>query len=58
VNALRGDSSPGILLSRPPPIDAAVMASAARSGWVVYTQDYDDLVRFTSFFPDVKILTV
>ena len=39
-------------------IDAAVMASAARSGSVVYTQDYDDLVRFTTFFPDVKILTV
>jgi predicted nucleic acid-binding protein len=39
-------------------IDATVMASAARSGSVVYTQDYDDLVRFTTFFPDVKILTV
>jgi predicted nucleic acid-binding protein len=39
-------------------IDAAVMASAARSGSVVYTQDYDDLVRFTTFFPDVKVLTV
>lgn len=39
-------------------VDAAVMASAARSGHIVYTQDYDDLVRFSAFFPDVKVLTV
>lgn len=39
-------------------VDAAVMASAARSGHVVYTQDYDDLARFSRFFPDVKLLTV
>lgn len=39
-------------------VDAIVMASAALSGSVVYTQDYDDLVRFQGFFPDVRLLTV
>ena len=37
-------------------IDAIVMASAARRGDTVYTSDYDDLVRLTSFFKSVRVL--
>jgi predicted nucleic acid-binding protein len=37
-------------------IDSVVMASAARRGDVVYTSDYDDLDRLTSFFKAVRVL--
>ena len=37
-------------------VDTVVMASAARRGDVVYTSDYDDLVRLTSFFKAVRVL--
>jgi predicted nucleic acid-binding protein len=37
-------------------IDAIVMASAARRGDVVYTSDYDDLDRLTTFFKSVRVL--
>lgn len=37
-------------------IDAAVMASAARRGDLVYTADYDDLDRLRAFFPTVRVL--
>jgi predicted nucleic acid-binding protein len=39
-------------------IDAIVMASAAQRGDVVYTSDHDDLVRFSSVFPGVRVLSV
>jgi predicted nucleic acid-binding protein len=37
-------------------IDAIVMASAARTGGVVYTSDVDDLERLRSVFPGVRVL--
>ncbi len=37
-------------------IDAIVMASAARRGDVVYTNDVLDLQRLQSFFPMVRVL--
>ena len=40
------------------PIDALVMASAARRGDVVYTSDVDDLERLQAFFPSVRIFHV
>ena len=43
---------------RATPVDAIVMASAASRGDVVYTSDFDELVRLTSFFPDVRVLAV
>lgn len=39
-------------------VDAIVMASAASRGDVVYTSDFDDLERLTSFFPAVRVLAV
>ncbi len=38
--------------------DAAVMASAAQRGDVVYTSDFGDLARFASQFPAVRILGI
>jgi predicted nucleic acid-binding protein len=37
-------------------VDAAVMASAARRGDVVYTSDVGDLTRLRAFFPNVRIV--
>ena len=37
-------------------IDTIVMASAARRGDVVYTSDFDDLDRLTTFFKSVRVL--
>jgi len=39
-------------------VDAMVMASASLRGDIVYTSDFDDLSRFTSRFPGVRLLTV
>jgi predicted nucleic acid-binding protein len=39
-------------------VDAVVMASAARSGGVVYTSDFGDLARLQSFFPPVRVFEV
>lgn len=36
--------------------DAIVMASAARSGGIVLTGDFDDMDRLTAFFPAVRVL--
>ena len=38
--------------------DAIVMASAARSGGVVLTGDFEDLERLRSQFPNVRVLEV
>lgn len=38
--------------------DSIVMASAARSGGVVLTSDYDDLERLRAHFPNVRVLEV
>lgn len=38
--------------------DSIVMASAARSGGVVLTSDFDDLDRLRGHFPSVRILEV
>ncbi len=40
------------------PVDALVMASAARRGDVVYTSDFEGLDRLRSHFPDVRVLGV
>jgi predicted nucleic acid-binding protein len=40
------------------PVDALVMASAARRGDVVYTSDFEDLDRLRSQFPEVRVLGV
>jgi predicted nucleic acid-binding protein len=40
------------------PIDAIVMASAARRGDVVYTSDFDDLARLQRHFRSVRVLAV
>jgi len=37
------------------PIDAAVMASAALRGDMVYTSDMDDMHRLQAFFPSVRL---
>ena len=37
-------------------VDTIVMASAARRGDVVYTSDFDDLDRLTTFFKSVRVL--
>ena len=37
-------------------VDAIVMASAARSGAVGYTSDFEDLDRLRSHFPGVRLL--
>ena len=39
------------------PIDALVMASAARRGDVVYTNDVGELQALQSFFPGVRVLS-
>jgi predicted nucleic acid-binding protein len=44
-------------VSRATPIDAIVMASAARRGDVVYTSDVTDLTRLQAFFPGVRVLS-
>lgn len=38
--------------------DSVVMASAARSGGVVLTSDFDDLARLRAHFPSVRVLEV
>ena len=38
--------------------DTIVMASAARSGGVVLTSDFDDLTRLQLHFPGVRVLEV
>ena len=38
--------------------DTVVMASAARSGGVVLTSDFDDLRRLQAHFPNVRVLEV
>lgn len=38
--------------------DTIVMASAARSGGVVLTSDFDDLTRLQVHFPSVRVLEV
>ncbi|HEX8795343.1 MAG TPA: hypothetical protein VF765_30550 [Polyangiaceae bacterium] len=43
---------------RATPIDAVVMASAARRGDVVYTSDFDDLARLQRHFRSVRVLAV
>jgi len=40
------------------PIDALVMASAARRGDIVYTSDTADLERLRDYFPTVRVLAV
>jgi predicted nuclease of predicted toxin-antitoxin system len=35
-------------------VDAIVMASAAARGDVVYTSDFDDLMRLRAHFPAVR----
>jgi hypothetical protein len=39
------------------PIDAAVMASAALRGDMVYTSDIDDMHRLQAFFPSVRLFS-
>jgi aminopeptidase-like protein len=39
-------------------IDAIVMASAASRGDVVYTSDFEDLEKLSSFFPGVRLLSI
>jgi rRNA-processing protein FCF1 len=39
-------------------VDAIVMASAASRGDVVYTSDFEDLDRLSSYFPGVRLLSV
>lgn len=39
-------------------VDAVVMASAARRGDVVYTSDFDDLLRLQAHLPAVRVLAV
>ncbi len=39
-------------------VDAIVMASAALRGDVVYTSDFEDMLKLTSFFPGVRLLAV
>jgi predicted nucleic acid-binding protein len=39
-------------------IDAIVMATAARTGGVVFTSDMGDLTRLQRFFPSVRILEI
>jgi predicted nucleic acid-binding protein len=41
---------------RATPIDAAVMASAASRGDLVYTSDIEDLQRLQAVFPGVRLL--
>jgi predicted nuclease of predicted toxin-antitoxin system len=38
--------------------DSVVMASAARSGSVVLTSDFEDLERLRAHFPSVRVLEV
>jgi len=38
--------------------DSVVMASAARSGGVVLTSDFDVLERLRAHFPSVRVLEV
>ena len=38
--------------------DSVVMASAARSGGVVLTSEFDDLDRLRVHFPSVRVLEV
>src|SRR5688572_15480081 len=45
-------------VKRATPIDAIVMASAARRGDVVYTSDFDDLTRLQAHFRSVRVLGV
>lgn len=37
------------------PIDAAIMASAALRGDMVYTSDMEDMHRLQTFFPSVRL---
>jgi predicted nucleic acid-binding protein len=39
-------------------VDAVVMASAARRGDVVYTSDFEDLLRLQAHFPAVRVLAI
>jgi len=39
-------------------VDVIVMASAAARGGVVYTSDFDDLVRLRGHFREVRVLSV
>jgi predicted nucleic acid-binding protein len=45
-------------VARATPIDALVMASAARRGDVVYTSDFGDLARLEAHFRSVRVLSV
>jgi hypothetical protein len=38
--------------------DSIVMASAARSGGIVLTGDFDDLDRLRAHFPTVRVLEI
>jgi len=40
------------------PIDAIVMASAARRGDLVYTSDVGDLEKLRSYFSEVRVLGI
>jgi predicted nucleic acid-binding protein len=40
------------------PVDAMVMASAARRGDLVYTSDFEDLDRLRAFFPAARVLAI
>jgi hypothetical protein len=39
-------------------VDAAVMATAALRGDIVYTSDFEDLQRLASHFRSVRVLSV
>lgn len=52
---LAGDALAAV--AKATPIDAIVMASAARRGDIVYTSDIGDLSRLQGFFPSVRVLS-
>lgn len=39
-------------------VDAAVMASAAQRGDILYTSDFEDMTRLREVFPNVRVLRV
>jgi predicted nucleic acid-binding protein len=55
---IAGEALAEIGLGREHTIDAIVMASAAQRGDVVYTSDFEDLMRLAGCFPAVRVLGV
>lgn len=53
IAKLAGDALASVW--RATPIDAAIMASAALRGDMVYTSDLNDLQRLQTFFPNVRV---